>query len=316
LANLNISDSDHRLVRSAVEILGSHMECFRAISLMSASLTPEEDDYPAGSNTMFFKSFLDPRIQRHLHGSTHLFWMEHDVTPIRPGWVDALLHETTKRPFWMKGSPYRGDGLDATATDPKHWNWVGHINGNALYNLRDPAFLAFLRLVVQYEPPAHFWKPFDMSIWRVLHAFPYTWPLHQQHRSKFIYADFIHHWGFNVTPADYAYARARPGVFLLHGANSSAGNWRRAPKPRPPGLVWTDKVRPPFVSCGPALCGPALPVHTSTWPRVDRQGRSRLTRLTCGPTRPGRLLRSAPRSSTGDGPAPHDSDAIRRQRIS
>ena len=240
---MNITEEDHDLVKNAREILGKHMDCFFSLSLMTASLTPEEDDYPAGPNNMFFKSMLDPRLQRHLRGATHLFWMEHDVTPLRAGWVDALLAETTKRPFWMKGSPYRGDKLDSTATDPKHWNWIGHINGNALYDLRDPAFRDFLRLVIQYEPPSHFWKPFDMSIWRVLHAFPYTWPLHQRHRSKFVYSDFIHHWGFNLTDADRAHSAANPGVFLVHGAAYSAGNWRRAPKPRPAGLVWNDKAR-------------------------------------------------------------------------
>ena len=48
--------------------------------------------------------------------------------------------------------------LDSAAAVSYNWNWVGHLNGNALYDLRDHAFRDFLRLVVQYEPPSHFWK--------------------------------------------------------------------------------------------------------------------------------------------------------------
>ena len=61
--------------------------------------------------------------------------------------------------------------------------------------------------VIQYEPPNHFWKPFDVSIWRVLHAFPHTWPVYQKYRAKFVYSNFIHHWGFHVTPQQLHFSR-------------------------------------------------------------------------------------------------------------
>ena len=242
LSNFNETSEDRSLIAKARKILGAHVACFSKISLMSASLLPEENDYPAGPNNMFFKTFLDPHLQQLLGSATHMFWMEHDVTPLRTGWVDALLRQTSKRPFWIAGSPYRGDGLDSTSSDRKHWSWVGHINGNALYDLKDPAFHDYLRLVIQYEPPNQFWKPFDRSIWSVLHAFPHTWPLHQKYRSKFVYADFIYHWGFQVTENDLARSLLRPSVYLIHGASTSASNWHSAPQPRPPDMTSSDQV--------------------------------------------------------------------------
>ena len=193
---------------------------------------------------MFFKPFLNSELRGQFRNSTHMFWMEHDVYPLRPAWLDALLLEAAREEFWISGSVYLGDGLDDVAAVPANWNWVGHINGNALYNLRDADFVEFLRLVIQYEPPNHFWKPFDVSIWRVLHAFPYSWPLYQRFRSKFVYSDFIHHWGFHVTAKDVAQSLARPGVFLVHGANFSAGNVLLRPKPPPADVVWDDRVVP------------------------------------------------------------------------
>ena len=245
LVNVEPTDEDKELEETARNILGKYASCFSRIFLSSAYLTEEEDAYPAGPSNMFFKPFLDVSLHQQFRDSTHMFWMEHDVYPLRSGWLDALLAESARGDFWVSGSVYLGDGLDnAVAANPENWNWVGHINGNALYDLKDPLFVEFLRLVIQYEPPSHFWKPFDVSIWRVLHAFPYTWPIYQRYRSKFIYADFIHHWGFHVTEKDVAESIARQEVFLIHGANFSAGNVLVRPKPIPADVVWDDRVLP------------------------------------------------------------------------
>ena len=191
---------------------------------------------------MFFKVFLDPVLSSQLRESTHMFWMEYDVFPVRPGWLNVLLARASQHDFWVMGSMYMGDGLDSAAAVSYNWNWVGHLNGNALYDLRDHAFRDFLRLVVQYEPPNHFWKPFDVSIWRVLHAFPYTWPLHQKYRHKFLIADFIHHWGFHITDDDVALSASIPSVHLVHGARYSAGNLLLRPKDPTPDVVWHDQI--------------------------------------------------------------------------
>jgi hypothetical protein len=191
---------------------------------------------------MFFKVYLDPAVSSQLSESTHMFWMEYDVFPVRPGWLHVLLSRAAQLDFWVMGCMYLGTGLDSAAALSYNWNWVGHINGNALYNLRDPAFAEFLRIVVQYEPPNHFWKPFDVSIWRVLHAFPYTWPLFQRFRPKFLLSDFIQHWGFHITDADIAYSMASPGVHLIHGARYSAGNLLLRPKDPTPDVVWHDQI--------------------------------------------------------------------------
>ena len=244
LVNVAPTDEDHKLIKLARRILGHHTSCFSRIFLASTFLTPEEDEYPAGPTNMFFKPFLDADLHSQFRGSTHMFWMEHDVYPLRSGWLDALLTEAGRGDFWISGSVYLGDGLDNVAASPSNWNWVGHINGNALYNLKDEDFVEFMRLTIQYEPPNHFWKPFDVSMWRVLHAFPYCWPIYQRYRSKFVFSDFINHWGFHVTDKDVAESAARPAVFLIHGANFSAGNVLLRPKAAPADVVWDDRVLP------------------------------------------------------------------------
>ena len=241
-SNKALKLKDHLLVTDVRQALGPHQACFSRIQLVCANLTTAEDIYPAGPSNMFFKVFLDPAVSSHFAHSTHIFWMEYDVFPVRPGWLHVLLSRASQHDFWMMGSMYLGTGLDSAAASSYNWNWVGHINGNALYNLQDPVFRDFLRVVVQYEPPNHFWKPFDVSMWRVLHAFPYTWPLHQRFRTKFLLADFIHHWGFHITEADVAFSMRSQAVHLIHGARYSAGNLLIRPKDPTPDVVWHDQI--------------------------------------------------------------------------
>ena len=191
---------------------------------------------------MFFKVYLDPAVSSEFSEYSHMFWMEYDVFPVRSGWLHVLLARAAQLDFWIMGSMYLGTGLDSAAASSFNWNWVGHINGNAIYNVRDPTFRDFLRIVIQYEPPNHFWKPFDVSIWRVLHAFPYTWPLFQRFRPKFLLGDFIHHWGFHITEADIDFSLANPDVYLIHGARYSAGNLLIRPKDPTPDVVWHDQI--------------------------------------------------------------------------
>lgn len=198
--------------------------CFGDVVELFADLTPEEDIYPAGPSVMFFRVYTDPAIKAQLKHYGAMFWMETDTFPIKPLWVDKLYAESRVHDdFWVRGSIYLGPAFDETVKTPANWDWVGHINGNALYRLNDPEFDDFLSLVADVEPPLHFWKPFDVSIWKVLHAFPYYWRIHQHYISRFSYATYIQHWGFTITPDDIQASQLSDDVFLVHGKNTSAG---------------------------------------------------------------------------------------------
>jgi hypothetical protein len=197
--------------------------CFGQMKVAFANLTRIEDEYPAGPSNMFFRMFFDANMQQRSSEYRTMFWMEGDVFPLKPYWIDKLYAESLVGDFWMKGSIYFGHAFDDSVMSPETWNWVGHINGNALYRLHEPQFTTFLRAVSYQEPPNHFWKPFDVSIWKVLHDFPYSWHIHQRIIKYFVYNDFIQHWGFTVNAADIDRARHAPNTFLLHGKNTSAG---------------------------------------------------------------------------------------------
>jgi hypothetical protein len=203
--------------------LQPHAHCFGEIKSMFANLTGIEDSYPAGPSNMFFKILLHPPLQNLACEYNTMFWMEEDVMPVKQLWIDKLFAESLDGDFWMKGSMYRGKGLDSSVLQSQNWDWIGHINGNALYRLNDPEFTQFLRVVVNAEPPNHYWKPFDVSIWKVLHDFPYNWRIHQHVIRRFVYSDFIQHWGFSSSEEDVAVSNESRRTILRHGKQTSAG---------------------------------------------------------------------------------------------
>jgi hypothetical protein len=133
-------------------------------------------------------------------------------------WVDSLLVESESTPFWIKGSVASGVQLDPAAHARITWDWIGHINGNALYSLKDPNFFTFLLLVIQYSPPGF---AFDVSIWRVLHTFPNSWRVYQRYRHMFQHSNFIANYGSNPPleeTEETEHLLINQGVVLLHGA--------------------------------------------------------------------------------------------------
>ena len=198
--------------------------CFSSIQTVFASLTAAEDGFPSGPSWMFFRLFLS-YSESLMAGFTHVYWMEWDVTPVRPYWLDRLQQLTHGEEFWMRGARYRGPAFDETVKEPSSWSWVGHLNGNALYKLHDTEFEQFLRLTVEREPPGHYWKPFDVSMWRVLCDFPYSWHLYQSYADRFQTTAVMHHLGFTITADDTArLVSSEPRLYFLHGNASSAGD--------------------------------------------------------------------------------------------
>jgi hypothetical protein len=205
----------------ATQAYQNMQQCFSHVGVIFANLSAKEDDYPVGINFMFFRLVIGATHARELRNFNALFWMEPDVQPIKPYWLDVLVRESLiDDDFWMKGSVYLGQLFDRSVG--QDWMWIGHINGNALYRLNQPMFAQFLKIVMDLEPPDHFWKPFDVSIWKVLHDFPYFWHTYQRISKHFIYSDFVEHWGFGITDDSMRLSRQNPRTFMVHGRNMSS----------------------------------------------------------------------------------------------
>ena len=68
-----------------------------------------------------------------------IFWMEMDAVPVKSGWLDKFVEESTE--MWreniaIRGSGYRGVLRDDDKKLPSYQ--LEHINGNAIYNLQHP----------------------------------------------------------------------------------------------------------------------------------------------------------------------------------
>ena len=63
------------------------------------------------------------------------------------------------------------------------WHVLGHINGNAIYNNNDPAWVEFAAYTLarwdyQYA--------YDVALWATISDFPYSWPLWQRYSNKLV----------------------------------------------------------------------------------------------------------------------------------
>ena len=235
--------------------------CFQSIETIFSELREEQDGYPEGPSHMFFKLLIhqhatllqpfshgQPALTASAHALVHVrlpcppclclpcgpslwcvcvvsvYWMEWDVKPIRAYWAEKLFDLTLHDEFWVKGGRYRGRAFDEVIKDSSSWTWVGHLNGNALYRLHDDDFNAFLQLTVEREPPSHYWKPFDIAMWRTLVDFPYNWHLYQTYGDRFQTTAAMQHLGFTGTDEEFAtVVHHSPNVFLIHGDRGSAG---------------------------------------------------------------------------------------------
>ncbi|CAE7768454.1 unnamed protein product [Symbiodinium sp. CCMP2456] len=126
------------------------VQCFRSIKNMSAKLNPEQDVYDSngyttnkhwvsGPNTVF-KSIMDAMMTGPYMGMYDSFFlMEMDAVPIKANWLDQFETEALEMPggnMAVRGSQYLGDKWDLF----KHMMpdyLVDHINGNAIYNLKN-----------------------------------------------------------------------------------------------------------------------------------------------------------------------------------
>ena len=205
--------------------------CFGRVEFKSARLSEEEDAYPFGPSNQWYDLFLGP--ERPLAPYYYAFWCEHDVMPVQAGWVDALLREVTfsSVDFFIKGSIHRGRKLDNIALYPEEASWVGHINGNALYQANEPEFTAMISQTREANRGSmSFTSSFDTAMW-IQHVTSYAsrWEKYQSYAHKFQYTDLIQNLCQDVswpTGARDLVAQS-PGTFLVHGSSASAGEAHR-----------------------------------------------------------------------------------------
>ena len=223
--NLNLDSNpilSRDLASTVPQYLATMKECFIQIKFLSANLTYEEDTYPGGVSMMWYKLFLDD-LPEFTGKYDYFFWMEHDVKPLRPLWMDKLYHEISTAEFFIKGSIFRGTALDTNIIDPQKRLWAPHINGNALYRLGNQAFNALVKQAKSRFPPEIGWHSFDIAIWQVWTDFSSNWKQYQSHAHMIIYSDFIQNWGIDLRDDMVEGIQlASPNTFFIHGGQSSA----------------------------------------------------------------------------------------------
>lgn len=65
---------------------------------------------------------------------------------------------------------------------------LGHINGNAIYNNSDPAFVQFVDFTLARWDYSY---SYDVALWATIADFPYSWPLWQRFSSKFVTTNLV-----------------------------------------------------------------------------------------------------------------------------
>jgi len=128
--DFNASCPDFEPLRNAV-MNGLH-KCFKNVIFQVEGIPDAGHD--VGSK-LHFLALLSRLNQTY----DYFFLMEGDTHPIRENWANQIFLESAcGEDFWMKGSHDRNSGFEGA----RDWGW--HINGNALYNIRDQYLLKLM----------------------------------------------------------------------------------------------------------------------------------------------------------------------------
>eukprot|EP00903_Cladosiphon_okamuranus_P005533 g5510.t1 len=197
-------------------------KCFARTSAVFGNLTHEENSYPKGPSVQFYKLFLDEKIRAQVSSFSVIAIIEWDVLVAHDQSFEKLHHAAfdAVEPFWVKGSNLAGTNFHGTATITDHWKVLGHINGNAIYNNSDPAFVEFIEFTLARWDYTY---SYDVAIWATIADFPYSWPLWQRFSSKFVTTNLIANVGFlDVDQITVGNAVASDTMFI-HGSLSGGG---------------------------------------------------------------------------------------------
>ena len=94
----------------------------------------QENVYPRGASTQFYKLYLDPRLREQVQEYDFLALIEWDVHVAHHSSFSRLYEAAafSTEPFWMKGSTLNGAEFHATASITELRLILGHLNGNAI----------------------------------------------------------------------------------------------------------------------------------------------------------------------------------------
>ena len=135
-----------------------------------------------------------------------LMWMEADVVPVRPRWLDRVLDEAkSPRGFWRKG-PAQQPRLQHSMIATHHY----HMNSAGLYRFGAPCFVELMRRVAT----EHARQPHDVATHLFLHE-PRHFHIWQAHAHRFLYTDLVQNrldeWSLDAVRA------ISPETVLVHG---------------------------------------------------------------------------------------------------
>ena len=139
---------------------------------------------------MFYKMYLDAAVRPHFAEYDALAVIEWDVLVTSERAFEQLYHSAFNETpdFWVKGSRMEGTDFHSNANSKEMWNVLGHINGNAIYNNNDQAFMEYVRYThARWELD----YPFDVALWLTVSDFPYSWPLWQRYSGKFVATNLV-----------------------------------------------------------------------------------------------------------------------------
>ncbi|CAB1103554.1 unnamed protein product [Ectocarpus sp. CCAP 1310/34] len=197
--------------------------CFAKTLTVYAHLSEEDDVYPRGPSVMFYKMFLDERIRSNFSEYDALAILEWDVLVATDRSFEELYHAAFRvnEEFWVKGSNLEGTNFHSSSMMSDMWHVLGHINGNAIYNNKDQAFVEY----VDYTRSR--WEynyPYDVALWLTISDFPYSWPLYQRFSNKFVTTNLIAYVGkAHVDHGTVTDAIAGQTLFI-HGKNVDEGS--------------------------------------------------------------------------------------------
>lgn len=201
---------------------------FSNITVQFAQLRTYKDSYFRGTRTMFeYLLFsldpIDARTKSTLRYSnqniSYVFYMEPDCLPIKRNWLDAL-HEEIRRldgKFWMLGSRFAGE---------LRWfgnqkdDFLNHLNGNSIYNIRSKEFRQFYRDEVTPNYPKGEFVPYDLKIPQMLYKNKRA--LFNKFGSMFVPTKVI----VNTGGSKMLRARKHKMAFLQHICDNWDDYWR------------------------------------------------------------------------------------------
>lgn len=176
---------------SVVPALESAGRCFASTKIVFANLLEEEKAYPKRRSVQFYKMFLATHVSTHLSEYDALAYIECELHSYHQNTLEQLYEAAFGgvEEFWVKGSTLRDMAYSENGTDRGDvWHVVGHINGNAIYNNNDHAFVEYVEYTLAR------WKysyPYDVALWASISDFPFSWQLWHRYARKFVVTDLV-----------------------------------------------------------------------------------------------------------------------------